>query len=204
MKELTAQIRFLRFMKVAVVLVGLLMVFLIIKPAITESREKEANGIHLDGEVYTAKDFGVAIQPVTLFYDKWDADGGDESGFVNNGHHFKHGLGWYIPSDMLEVDTIGNTQLGFWFGQQFDNVYFKLCTDTNRTTGYGAGVYRIICYSDGLVVYDTEFVDCYYSDEVELNVSGVENFVIELQESRGIDGTLSVILGDFQVNKLSE
>ena len=208
MKELNAKIRTTKFMMAIVIIIGLLAAFVIIKPVITEAMYRKENGIHLDGEVYTARSFNVAIQPATLFYDRWDGSTGYqidyEGDFVSGKDNFKHGMGMYIPSETIEVGEIGTTQLGYWLGKEFDEVYFKVGADTNWTSGYEGGEYRIICYVNGIIVRDTDFNDYTYSKEIKVDVSSADYFVVELQQRRGNGDTLKIILGEFQINKLAE
>lgn len=204
MKQLSARITFIRIMIAVVIVLGLAMSYYFAEPMIKEGYMLLTGEKHLRGEVYTAKDFAVTIQPVRLYYDKWDASSGYEGNFVHNNHAFKHGIGMYIPSKQIPKGKAGRTKLGFWLGGGFNEVYFKLCTDSLWTAGYDAGEYRVICYVNGQVVHDTDFNDYTYSEEIRLDVSGADDIVIELQEKKGSQGTLNVILGEFEVNKIAE
>lgn len=204
MKELDAKITLTKFLIAAVIIIGLFVSYSIAKPAIIETYERATRDTHLAGEVFTAKDLSVTVQPIRLFYDKWDASSGYDGDFVNDGYHFKHGIGWYIPSKTIANGSTGSTQLGLWLGGEFNEVYFNACTDTEWTPAYDGGTYRIICYVNGTVVHDTGFNDYTYSEEIKLDVSGANDLVIELQENKGSQGTLNVILGEFEINKLSE
>lgn len=204
MKKLKAKIIITRLLMVAVILVGLQVSAIIAKPLAIELYGKITRDTHLAGEVYTAKDLNVTIEPIRMYYDSWSVPNVYEGDFVNDDYHFKHGIGWYIPGQKIREGDAGATQLGFWLGGEFDEVYFKACTDTLWTAGYEAGTYRIICYVDGAVVCDTGFNDYTYSEKIKFSVEGAEELIIELQETKGTQDTLNVILGEFEVNKLND
>ncbi len=202
MREIDSKITVTKIMMVVVVLVGLLISYLIVEPIIQQERERIARGTHLAGEVYTAKDLMMTLQPARLYIDKWETSGytGD---FVNNGYNFKHGVGMYIPSKSIPKNGTASTKLGYWLAGGYNQVYFNLCTDTNWTAGPNGGKYRIKCYVNGSMVHDTGFNDYTYSEKIKLDVTGADDLVIELEQKKGIDGTLNVILGEFEINKLS-
>lgn len=202
MKELDTKILFTKVLIMVVIVVGAFATYNIAKPTVIQTYKRVTGEVHLPGEVFTARALTVSAQPVNMFYDKWDASSGYEGDFVNDGHHFKHGIGWFIPANLIADWTTGSTQMGLWLGGEFNQVYFNLCTDTEWTSGYECGTYRILCYADGVAVFDSGFNDYTYSRKVVLDVAGVENLVIELQENKGAQGTLNVILGEFEVNKI--
>lgn len=202
MKELDAKIILTKILIAVVIILGLFASYRISEPVIMSTYDRLTKGTHLAGKVFTAKDLPLTTEPIRLFYDKWDASSGYDGYFLNNGYQFKHGIGWYIPSKTLPKDGYGQTQLGLWLGGDYDQVYFHACVDTDWTVGYNGGTYRIICYVDGEAVHDTGFNDFTYSEKIKLDVSGANDLVIELQECKGSQGTLNVILGEFEINQL--
>lgn len=201
MNKMNLKIQILKLMIFSVVTIGLIAIYVIGKPLAITVYNDLTRDTHLCGEVLTAKDLSVTVKPVRLFYDKWDVSSGYDGNFVNDGYTFKHGIGWYVPSKTLKMNETGTTQLGFWLGGEFDEIYFHLCTDSEWNGFSDAGEYRIICYVNGEMVKDTGFNDYTYSEKIKLNVSGANDIVIELQEIKGSSGTQNVILGEFEASK---
>ena len=57
---------------------------------------------------------------------------------------------------------------------------------------------------NGYVIYDSGFNDYTFNEEIKIDVAGANDMVIELQEQKGAYGTLNVILGEFEINKLNK
>ena len=204
MKGINARIRITRLITAMVVIISVVLMVNLITPIVQDVQRKLQYGTHLVGAVYSEKTLPLIAHPTRLYYDKWDASSGYDGYFVHDGYRFSHGIGMYIPAKIFKEGQTGSTTLGFDLGGNYDQIYFKLCTDSEWSEYYGAGEYRVICSADGKVVLDTGFNDHTYSKDVKLRVSGVKEFLIELQEIRGPDGTLNVILGELEVNKRSK
>lgn len=190
-------------MMVCVVLIALILAYMMLSPTVkTWINKADDNGKFLSGQVFTAKELEVNIMPQKLYYDCWDVPDGYYGDFVYEDYTFEHGFGMYIPNKSIPDGKVGVDQLGLYLGGRYDQMYFALCSDSQWTAYEESGLYRLMCYADGEVIYDSGDRDWTYYEDVYLDVAGVENFVFELHEIEGDSGTLNVILGELEVNIL--
>ncbi len=203
-KKLGTKIIIARILLVLVIFGGTLTSLHIAEPMIMAVYNRIIGSKHLPGEIFTEKDVEFTLVPDNMFIDNWSSSGSYDGDFVCGDTHFKHGIGMYIPSKRIYYGGTGSAKFSVNLDGQFNQLYFDLCTDSVWTAGENSGTYRVICYIDGQLVYDTGFNNYQYREEILLDVENAGELTVELQEKKGSGGTLNVIFGEFELNKIKK
>jgi len=137
----------------------------------------------------------------TLHFGGWDF-GGNPTLFTLNKQSYNKGIGMYVKSRNIK-DKRGSIDL-VW---DLDKAYHKISFDIGceQKLQYddeeNYGKFRITIFADSLEVWDSGENDYqFFAENVEIELpEGTKRLDIKLTQSKGIKGTLNVVMGSFKL-----
>lgn len=137
----------------------------------------------------------------TIKFGGWDF-GSNQTPFTLNGQSYNKGIGIYIKSRNIKGER-GSID----FVWDLDKDYYKIAFDLGceQKLQYDGkekyGTFQITVYADSTEVWDSGEKDYqYFAENIEIELpEGTKRLDIKLTQSKGINGTLNVVLGSFKL-----
>lgn len=150
---------------------------------------------------YTARDIQIIEKPYSYSIGKWQ-DVSYEGDLHMNGKVYKNAIGMYINHSEIPSGQEGGTQIIYAIGDECKK--FICIVGAEDQWDYGPsseyGTYRVSFYGDNSgLLYSTDWHDYQFVDHVNIDISKDDVLTIILNETKGSEGTLNIILGDIEM-----
>lgn len=146
-----------------------------------------------------AQDLIVIKKPEFYFINSWDTDS-YKNEFYISGNKYTEGIGMYLPSGKLKKDEIGTSEVIYSVGEGYKYLSFDIGADSKWGYSAANGTFCLSVFADGRPVYTTGWNDYKFTDSVRLGLDSCSRLRIILEEIKGRNWTLNIVLGNLRLS----
>lgn len=137
--------------------------------------------------------------PRRYYTDMWYNEGYTGNFTLEYHGEMSGGIGFFIPSK--DIDGYGQDTVSYCLNEEFETLTFTPGCEKNWCAGYDYGYYAITVFGDGKQLYSSGYCDYFTRlKRVKLDLSGINELSINLEQFEGTKGTLCIVLGDVILN----
>ena len=138
--------------------------------------------------------------PHRYHVNRWNANSykGD---FMIGGKRYYSGLGLFLVRSQIDSAGYGMDEVVYLIPDGYDMVSFVIGPDSYWGNSRESGQTRVTIHADNQIIYDTGWFGNTFIDTVSLEIGNSERLRIVLEQTRGSQGTLNIVFGDFSISR---